>query len=336
MNPDIRQWKMYCLVLLLLTVSWLAAGALGEATGRQRIARMSVAEKQDLLDKKQLFYGLDASEQQRLRSIHQQIHEASDRPLLEAMMKRYSEWVQTLPAPQRVELSSMQTDECVAAVRHMLSELEERRLAELATRRLDLEDMRSVSSWLDEVVRQHESTLQPLLEEIIKDMPQLQRRQLSRIRKPSERARVLTASMIMRAANSGEPMAGPLQLDQHFTDLISQLSPTGQDAYTRVADAREQQRMVGRWIITAALWSLTAVSDEELERFYLEDLDVNDRDYIDQLSGVRFRQKLVELYRRYQRSQSRFDTGQEGGAGRPGQAPGRSRPANGPAGNPLP
>jgi hypothetical protein len=94
--------------------------------------------------------------------------------------------------------------------------------------------------------------------------------------------------------------------------------------------------MVGRWIITAALWSLTAVSDEELERFYLEDLDVNDRDYIDQLSGVRFRQKLVELYRRYQRSQSRFDAGQQGGAGRPSQAPGRSRSANGPAGNPLP
>lgn len=307
MPPEIRRGHFFGLALLLVMVAWLTAGAVVEPVGRQRIAQMSDQEKQHLLEKSQLFYGLDSDERQRLRKIHEEITSAEDRPALEERLQRYSEWVQTLPAPQRVELSSMTASECLAAVRHLLEQQEEQRLAEMATRRLSLEDMRVVAAWLDRFVTRFEDPIEPLLQKIVSQMPRTQRMQFNRIRQPRERARVLTASLIMRTVNEGRMELETLELDlqQHFDDLIGQLSEAGQAAHMAVVEPAERNRMVGRWLMTAALWSLTAVSDEELERFYLEDLSVEDRDYVDQLSGPRFRQELVELYRRYRRERTR-------------------------------
>lgn len=282
-------------VAALLGLS-VVLGASEHDTVEMQFEQMSDLQKRQLLEKKRLFEGLDEVEQQRLRAMHVQLQAARDRDLLLDIMKQYSEWIRALPSGQRVELLSMPVAERLVAIKQIQQDQQERQLRELSGSQLGLEDSQVISRWLDSLIKKYRRELQASRAEIIAQMGQNQQLWLNRIPDSPQRDRILAATLVNQVTRLDDQSSSPVPVVVELEGLVEKLSQRGQNLYQGVEGERERQQVLARWSFFAALRSLRIVSEEELVRFYLEDLSPQDRDELDHYSGERFRRELNAYY----------------------------------------
>ena len=134
------------LPVAMLLVLFLLMGARESDPVLARVQQMNDQQKRQLLEKKNLFEGLEETEQQHLRELHKQLHDAPDHDALVDVMKQYSQWIRSLPNGQRVGLLSMPVAERVEAIKQIQLEQQERQLRELSGSQLGLEDSRAIPS----------------------------------------------------------------------------------------------------------------------------------------------------------------------------------------------
>jgi hypothetical protein len=309
------------LPVLLLAVLCLVLGASEDSQVRSQINQMTDQQKRQLLEKTKIFQNLGELEQQRMRDLHQQLQDAPDREILVDVMKQYSEWLRRIPSEtQRTNLLSMPVKERVEAIRRIQREKQESDVRELSSNQLGLEDSRVISLWLNKLLKTYGAEIAESEQDVIRRLRQSQRVWLSRMPDSLQRDRVLAATLVNQVCRSENPLISVIPVADELKELVGQLSERGRELYQAAAEQEQRQQLLARWAFVAALRSMSTVSEEELARFYLEDLSPEDRDDVDHLSGQRFRQVLNNYYLRDKGLRSPFGR-------RPGpRDPGNDRP----------
>lgn len=113
------------------------------ADRRMLVEHMTPAEKLELREKQERFTSLPSDEQQRLRSLHEQLQKDPQASQLRGEMLAYSDWLLKLSPSQRANLASADTAARVEKVKNLRAE-EIRRTAD----RADATDLEAVAAWL--------------------------------------------------------------------------------------------------------------------------------------------------------------------------------------------
>jgi hypothetical protein len=296
-------------VLLVCPHSRVAAEDDALAAQQRRIREMPPAAKRELWELQQRFYRLDAEERQRLKDLHTSIAAEPNSERLREVMTRYTEWLKTLSAGERADLLSLPAEQRIDQIRTLMNRQATSHMRFLVNEKLSDEDLTAITQWMKEIVKRREA-------EILQNMPMLYRGMIG-TQNPEKRVEILIR--LLQRFGPRPEMLRPTQED--IERLKTQLSPA---ARTRLEEAQQE----GRLAELAESWMRAAifgrrlgppVDKAELERFYREDLDPKEREYLESMPRERMQTRLILMY--YAHREGR-DFGQRpGGPGPPGPGP---------------
>jgi hypothetical protein len=106
-------------------------------------------------------------------------------------------------------------------------------------------------------------------------------------------------SMLLRERGPDAlPQPSPEQVDH----LVQQLSEKAQERFRSQSDDSQRQRLVQQWIQAAQLcrWLPPPVSEEELQRFFVEDLSSDERESLEKLPRELLSRELKRRYFHHQ------------------------------------
>jgi len=303
------------LAVILTLVCFLVLGADEQSQNRSRIDQMTDLQKRQLKDKNEAFQNLSEEERQQLREMHKQLEDAPDRDALLDVMNKYTDWLrqEISTETQRTELASMPAVERIEEIKKIQQEKQESNLRELSSNQLGLEDSRVISLWLNKLLKTYGKEIADSEQDVISRLRRSQMVWLSRMPNSLQRNRVLAATLVSHVCRSENPLVSTIPVSDELKELVRNLSARGQELYQEVEGEEEREQLLARWAFIAALRSMQTVSEEELARFYFEGLSAEDRDYVDHLSGQRFRQVLNAYYLRDKGLRSPFGRRSESG-----------------------
>ena len=247
---------------------------------------MSATERKELQSKQERFYRLDEQEQDRLRRLHEELSQDPEAVQLQRVMQRYASWLQTLPSGARADLLSLPPADRVAETKRLLQEQTASRMRSYVSRKLSDADLRTIANWMEEIVKRREP-------EILERSPML-KEHVSQIRDPKRRIQALVF-MTQRAGFRRDwlkPTADDIER------LKSQLSPEAQEDLEQAKSEGHLPELAEAWM-RAAMFSRFAgppVDREQLRKFYEEELDPDQRAYLESLPPERMRSELVKMY----------------------------------------
>lgn len=96
-----------CAVVVLAIFGRTARADETLAERRARVNQMDAHEREQLSQNYERFMNLDPEDQDRLRSLHDDLEAAPDRDELRQVMQNFHEWLNTLPANQRMTLAAL-------------------------------------------------------------------------------------------------------------------------------------------------------------------------------------------------------------------------------------
>jgi len=254
-----------------LALAGLGGLAAADETDRQRVERLeklSPEQKEELLRKKQRFEQLSPEEQQRLRELHAAITADPEAAVLEETIKRYNQWLATLPSPKRAALLVIQDPkERIARIKEEMRQQEEQRFREFLPA-LPERDQEVIRQWIvDFVVRNADAIRERLRDDTL--------RYIDEAPDEATRRERLVRSWEMRRREPGMPYPAGEDL-LRLVDLFSPETrekinalPAGQaSASLEERQAQRQARVLE--LVRAALVSRTfpQPTREELLQFY--------------------------------------------------------------------
>lgn len=289
-----------------------------EATPRavaDGLDNLSPAEKKELQSKQDRFYRLDPASQDELRDLHEQLTQAPDAAPLQAVLTRYARWLQTLPSGQRADLLSLPPAERVVEIRRLLQDQTASRMRSYVPRKLADDDLRAIASWVEQLVEHHEA-------ELLERVPPF-KDQLAHITDPKQRIQALTF-MIHRFGFRRDWLQ---PTDEEIGELRSRLSAEAQEDLDQAKAEGRLPELTAAWM-GAAMFSRLAgppVDREQLRKYYKEDLEPQQREWLESLPPERMQAELVRMYyaHRFRREGYR-------------NWPGFRKPSSGPRGSILP
>jgi hypothetical protein len=269
-------WSRAAQIALLLVCPLLVGGNDDLASRRQRVLDMSPAEQARLVQNRDQFAKLDWAEQARIRQLCRDIEQDANTEQLRQVMHRYCRWLKTLPSNQRFELAAMPADERLASIRRL---------------KRDASDEEGLRGWLEKH-RKNLAQRKPQDQRVPEPRPDHDPRHPEALRAWAERARRDWAERI------------PVLTAEDLASLRGALSPeTARELEALSLD--EQRRRVGeriremlkddrisRWLSGPR----PAVSDEELTKYFDEELSDEQRNMLLALPGDEMRNRLRELY----------------------------------------
>lgn len=277
MTPAVRN-----LLLASAALASLSAGGDPLAERQARIASMSPAERDELARRRAQFAELDPAEQQRLRGLDRELASAPDKDELQRVMNAYVAWVRdTLEPAESAELQRLTP----AARTERIAKLQadQRRKQSF---RLSPEDRKVVLQWFEQQLLERRG--RPFHDRIM-------------ALDPAQRARAL--AMFLSRQGSGEgPGRGLPPIDSADIQRLEQnLSPAGREVLANIKRPDSRQRLVGRWVLASlerAAVDAETIREEDLARFFENELDESQRDELMQLPPEELQLQLKILYLR--------------------------------------
>lgn len=287
---------------------------------------MTPAQQAELMEHERLLAKLDPAKQERLRSLCQELHERPNAEELRKVMRRYYDWLTTLPPSVQAELAELPCQQRVARIQEMLAGQAKKapkgpgpqatgwadpyRRAVLQygggrARFFHPDDMVGLLEWLDTYVAKRGSEL---LKEISSpaQREELGRQiaQMAAIKDTLHRHELVAALMLRWQLD--HPGKMPKLEDSDLKQMQESLSETTRRQLQRQPVA-EQWRDVSRLIALFVLVSwgpggahpqVSAVGDEELVQFFEKELSAKDRDWLLSLPGgeKRISRELLRTY----------------------------------------
>ncbi len=260
------------------------------AQRRQRVQRMTDAEKEQLARLQDRWASLDGSEQRRVRELHEAILRSPDAGQLLDVMHRYCDWLQTMPSYRWIDLAGGAPAARIEAVNKRLAEERARN----DTRRLSDKETQTLLRWMDKIAAKHEAqfiaTLPPERQASIRHLSQ------------DERRRMMLRSMSRRWQPSG-PGSGLVLTAEELADLRQQLDPeTG--TWLGSKTEPDQVRIVTGWMHRATRQRYHRgplnPSDELLADFFVG-LSLPEQERLLVLPGEEMQRLLLQMYLRHTR-----------------------------------
>ena len=266
------------------------AGPLAEETPAERLERldrMSPVEKEALRQKQERFDELPLAEKERLRSLHTELTCHQEGHHLAQIAARYSQWLRTLSPGQRAELLALPPEQRLNRIQTFKEEQQSERIRELVRTQLKPDDIREISAWLGRYADAHEAELLALLGSEGQE-------QLRRVPSGIPRQVALFRALQRRPAGKPLPVPAAAELD----DLRGRLSGEARQVFDSVSEEDKKLALVLQWVRLAMMTHFMPppVSSQELERFFAEDLDREQREFLEQKPHEQFQQELRRLY----------------------------------------
>jgi hypothetical protein len=287
---------MRCETRWLLLVTWalVVATACRPTAGQTAapadpatdLAEMSPAEKKELQGKQERFYRLDPQTQDQLRQLHDELMRDPDSARLQAVLTRYASWLQTLSSGQRAELLTLPPPERVAEIKRLLQQQTASRMRSYVPRKLSDEDLQSIAHWVEQMVQRREP-------EILKKWPMFKDR-LDGISDAKRRSQTL----VFMVHRSGLHRDWLKPTPEDIESLKTALSAEAQQELEKAKAEGRLPELADVWL-RAAMFSLLAgppVDKEQLRRFFKEDLEPQDREFLESLPPERMQAELVRMY----------------------------------------
>ena len=250
------------------------------------LGALSPAEKKELQGKQERFYRLDPQAQDQLRQLHDELAQAADAARLQAVLTRYSRWLQTLSSGQRADLLSLPPDERVAEIKRLLQQQTASRMRSYVPRKLADDDLQAIANWVEQMVQRHEP-------EILQRWPMFKER-LDGIGDTKRWSQTLVF-MVHRAGLQREWLK---PTPEEIESLKTALSAEARQELEKAKAEGRLPELVEAWM-RAAMFSRLAgppVDPEQLRRFFKEDLKPEEREYLESLPPERMQAELVRMY----------------------------------------
>lgn len=316
--------------LLTLFVAGLVMLSLGansdtssddQATGNtlDQIRNATAAEKEALRLKRERFLRLSSEEQNRLREFHSELEEHPDHERLRRILENYNEWLRTLTPAKRAEIQDLPTEERIEKIKEVQEEEARRVLGFFGETKLPEQDVPGLYAWIDLFVAQNEKML-------LEKLPDRVARDVNRSRKDESRRRRIAFYLTGLTLEELQDLVSVSDAESLFNGLSEEAKAI---LGNRESD-EERILLVQRWIRFALIArNIPRVSDDELETFYREKLDDEERHQLDRMPPTQRKQRLIWMYHSRntgQTSENRSDRGGRDGDGRGGSRRGESQP----------
>lgn len=236
---------------------------------RQRLAAMTLEEKDQLARLHQRFTALSEEQQEQMRRLHAELRTDPQADELRLVMRRYRQWLETLPLENRVGLSQLpQQERLNEVVRLRTQEIEAR------AQRIADEDIQAIVDWLQA----------RYLARLPKDRQEEMRKRMAEM---SLTDRVMTMSRDWRRLFLSE-RSDPFDLEG-FAELEPMLSPSARETLSAAPDLNAKRRVLYGWF--GHLWRDIYVDfQEQARRIDEKELAA----YFEQLPPAR-RDELLDL-----------------------------------------
>ena len=266
----------------------------------ERLQSLTEEENNDLVRKKRRFDSLSPDQQERLRQLHEQISTDAQAEQLRQTLVLYNEWLKTLTTDQRAELEGLSGEERIAKIREFKQHQEERNFRILNESELPPEDVREIMLWANNYIMR-------VQDEILAWMPPDYQR-FARNADPQRRRRMIMNALAQRPPDKEVPLPN----EDEIRSLMNRLSP---DASRILKQETNLKKKIVLWFeqLGMARW-MPPIGDEELRRFFQDQLSDEERKRLDHLP---IEEQKNELRRMYVNSKLRQRGGRDGWSGLP-------------------
>ena len=316
----------------------------------KRIEELSAAEKRQLSHRQRRWEGLAAGERRRLAELERQIAGDGQSAALWETLARYQAWLQDLTPGKRADLVALPREERIAAIKRMREE-EQRsefgggRFGPGDIRPLTPADVEMLVTWATQQLRREVESHGDRLESM---MPPLVRDRINRM--PTEQRENILMIVAGRRLFAGDRGPAPWMAGKDLEELVGRLSNPAREALTAESSDAGRQELLAGWIRKSFAQRMRSlflgsssnqVSQEELERFFVEDLESDQRAELLNLTSEQMQARLRQLYffgqswppapfggpGRYRHAPGGFSRERPGE--RPGDRPGEFEPRSG-------
>ena len=253
-------WLQGITIVAMLTLAGVASFGTTDATRRARraqIEQLSPSDKQRLLELSERFAVLEPAEQQRLRRLHAQLEAAPDAEALRQTMDRYQQWLSTLSALQRAELSQLPS---AARVERISQWMRERRAFEsmpFHQYQLSQADREALAEWVEKTV--------------LASIPEERRPDIEHLPE-ADRRRILGRMLVQRLQQTD--LSKARTPPPEFNELQKRLS-------SGALRQMEQAQTSGQRLLLFASWLAQSTglggSEQQLREFFERDMPASER-----------------------------------------------------------
>ena len=271
-----KRWSRAAQIALLLVCPLLIGGNDYLASRRQRVLEMSPAEQARLAQNRDQFDNLAPAEQARIRQLCRDIEQDENAAQLRQVMHRYCQWLETLPSNQRLDLQAMSADERLARVKKL---------------KQDARDEDGLRRWFEKHRRELVQR-KPQDKRLPEARPDRDPRHPEALRAWAERARRDWAERIpVLTAEDLASLRGELSHDTARELEALSLDEQRRKVGERIREMLKDDR-ISRWLSGPR----PAVSDEELTKYFNEDLSDEQRNMLLALPGNEMHNRLRGAY----------------------------------------
>ncbi len=312
--------SMCRVILVIAIVGLLFAGGGAGNDDRDRLKSLTPEQADSVKRNQERFNKMSLTEQQRVRSLHENLKQHKHSTRLTSLLSNYASWLRNLPAGQRAELLSLPSQERITKIREIIKRQEQERFRRLAADNLTNEDWQALFNWARSLAASRKDLL-------LEKFPETRRAHYDKVSE-GQQSIILTFSLL----GSNDDLN--LELTEYNT-LAGTLSDSAKQALKEPKDIDQKMNVVREWLKVmrfshgSFFERREPVSEEKLAEFH-DKLSEKHREYLDSLPSDRMKRELGWLYH------SRFFGGRRGpgsrGGGRQGPGGRRGEPGK----NPLP
>lgn len=280
------------------------------------LEQLSEADKVELAKKRERFERLSVDEQQRYREFHRQLENHPDAERLIRILENYSTFLQSLTSIERAKLADLPLDERIAEVQTLKQRQDWRAFNRLAEQSVTPKDLAALFEWIGQVALAHEPQVQDAFFSMNPEFDP------ARLPKQSiDKARFWSWFII---GQLGEDTL-KIPTDAEIDELGLRLSTSAQEFLNLATDREEKLSRLRGWLFVGWMSRRrNSISEEELERFFNEQLNEEERQTLDQKSPEDRLDLLREMYVRRRMNRGGRGGGRSNGS-RNGGPPARPR-----------
>lgn len=325
-----RMHRHTSIIVCLFSICLLGLSSIDYSEREERIKAMNAVELEELRNKLRRFELLSPEDRQRVETIHDQLQSHDNREELQRVMEAYYKWLLTLDESERRSIQTAASQDRIELVKQIRREKQYELFKITEDSSLSQDDIEKLFDWTNRFAVTHRNEVVAALEAIednkdVRDyLEQRQRwmrgwmrnwiRNNSR-RDPDEQelrdeASKRIAPFVMLQLNQHNQVAiTELITDEDIQDLRSQFSEKARAELESSEFIEDQRDMVRGWMIRVIKVKNEPnrydYSQEEMHKFYNEQLTPEERAYLDKLGQEEFTRELREKMRRFIRSRER-------------------------------
>jgi hypothetical protein len=323
-TPGLRRGLLLPLLLALLVLASPGRSPADDdllAERRAKVKSLNSAEKFELVESQRRFDHLDPAEQSRLRELNRELEESPDGQELRQVMRRYYDWLKTLPAWQQADLRMLPPNERIAKMKEIMKHQAQKNAFPFGptagpdfwpgrfpggvtpggVARSNPADVEGVLSWLDQYTKRHGKEFLALVPPKTREKYE---QQLSHVQGEIQRNELL-GMMWLRWHLEQPGKSLPLS-EQDLKELRAKVSPAtrkqleGKSAeeQTRIIFGKLPVYLLRQYAAHRSERRFPVVTEEELAEFFEKKLSPQQRDRLLGLPGEELPRELWLLYMR--------------------------------------